>query len=89
MSRGERFEFGRNWAQFLAVLDEERIHVAERALQQMLAKLRDRTDICSNNWQSRSHRLQHGDAHRFVTRGQREHVRLGARVGGGWPRQRH
>jgi 2-polyprenyl-6-hydroxyphenyl methylase/3-demethylubiquinone-9 3-methyltransferase len=36
VARGERFEFGGNWARFLAVLDEERIAAAERALQQML-----------------------------------------------------
>lgn len=42
VSRGERFEFGRNWARFLAVLDEKRIGAAERALQEMLE--RDRLD---------------------------------------------
>jgi cyclopropane fatty-acyl-phospholipid synthase-like methyltransferase len=42
VSHGERFEFGRNWARFLAVLDEERIAAAERALQEMLE--RDRLD---------------------------------------------
>ena len=36
VARGERFEFGRNWARFLEVLDEERISSAERALQAML-----------------------------------------------------
>jgi SAM-dependent methyltransferase len=36
VDRGERFEFGRNWAGFLAVLNEERITAAEQALQQML-----------------------------------------------------
>ena len=36
VARGERFEFGRNWTQFLQVLDEERITSAERALQAML-----------------------------------------------------
>jgi 2-polyprenyl-3-methyl-5-hydroxy-6-metoxy-1,4-benzoquinol methylase len=36
VARGERFEFGRNWAAFLSVLDEQRIAVAERALQEML-----------------------------------------------------
>lgn len=36
IARGERFEFGRNWARFLAVLDEDRIAAAEHALQQML-----------------------------------------------------
>ena len=33
---GERFEFGQNWALFLAVLDEERIRVAEASLKRML-----------------------------------------------------
>jgi SAM-dependent methyltransferase len=36
VSRGERFEFGHNWARFLSVLDEPRIQAAERALQEML-----------------------------------------------------
>lgn len=36
ISRGERFEFGSNWARFLSVLDEQRIVAAERALQEML-----------------------------------------------------
>jgi 2-polyprenyl-6-hydroxyphenyl methylase/3-demethylubiquinone-9 3-methyltransferase len=36
VARGERFEFGRNWARFLQVLDEARITAAERALQAML-----------------------------------------------------
>ena len=36
VARGERFEFGSNWARFLEVLDEERILSAERALQDML-----------------------------------------------------
>lgn len=40
VARGERFEFGRNWARFLAVLDERRIHAAERGLQQMLRRPR-------------------------------------------------
>lgn len=33
---GERFEFGKNWAAFLAVLDDERIAKAEESLKQML-----------------------------------------------------
>jgi 2-polyprenyl-6-hydroxyphenyl methylase/3-demethylubiquinone-9 3-methyltransferase len=33
---GERFEFGSNWARYLTVLDESRIVLAERALQDML-----------------------------------------------------
>jgi 2-polyprenyl-3-methyl-5-hydroxy-6-metoxy-1,4-benzoquinol methylase len=36
VARGQRFEFGENWARFLAVLDEDRIAAAERALQEML-----------------------------------------------------
>ena len=34
---GERFAFGRNWAAFLAVLDDNRIHSAEQSLRTMLA----------------------------------------------------
>ena len=33
---GERFEFGKNWSHFLAVLDEERIVKAEQSLRLML-----------------------------------------------------
>ena len=40
VARGERFEFGRNWARFLSVLDEPRILAAESALQQMLRRPR-------------------------------------------------
>lgn len=36
VAAGERFEFGRNWANFLAVLDEERIASAEASLREML-----------------------------------------------------
>jgi 2-polyprenyl-3-methyl-5-hydroxy-6-metoxy-1,4-benzoquinol methylase len=36
VARGDRFEFGSNWARFLTVLDEERIATAERALREML-----------------------------------------------------
>ena len=36
VARGDRFEFGKNWAAFLSVLDEQRIVAAERALQEML-----------------------------------------------------
>ena len=36
VERGERFEFGKNWARFLAVLDEERIDEACKSLQAML-----------------------------------------------------
>jgi 2-polyprenyl-3-methyl-5-hydroxy-6-metoxy-1,4-benzoquinol methylase len=36
IARGERFEFGQNWSQFLASIDEERIQQAESSLKQML-----------------------------------------------------
>lgn len=36
ISRGERFEFGANWAQFLNVLNDERINLAEQSLLNML-----------------------------------------------------
>lgn len=36
VSRGERFEFGANWAQFLSVLNDERIALAEQSLINML-----------------------------------------------------
>lgn len=36
IARGERFEFGGNWASFLSVLDDDRIAAAERGLQRML-----------------------------------------------------
>jgi 2-polyprenyl-6-hydroxyphenyl methylase/3-demethylubiquinone-9 3-methyltransferase len=36
VARGERFEFGENWARFLAVLDDARIAEAERSLREML-----------------------------------------------------
>lgn len=36
LHRGERFEFGANWASFLRVLDDERIAEAERSLGGML-----------------------------------------------------
>jgi SAM-dependent methyltransferase len=34
--RGERFKFGENWANFLRVLDESRIHEAENSLKEFL-----------------------------------------------------
>jgi 2-polyprenyl-6-hydroxyphenyl methylase/3-demethylubiquinone-9 3-methyltransferase len=37
IATGERFEFGRNWARFLSVLDDERIAEAEGSLRRMLA----------------------------------------------------
>jgi 2-polyprenyl-6-hydroxyphenyl methylase/3-demethylubiquinone-9 3-methyltransferase len=36
ITRGERFEFGRNWSRFLDVLDDERIARAEESLKEML-----------------------------------------------------
>lgn len=36
VSAGERFEFGKNWSAFLAVLDDERIAKAEESLREML-----------------------------------------------------
>ena len=36
IARGERFEFGANWAQFLNVLNDERIALAEQSLRNML-----------------------------------------------------
>ncbi len=36
VAKGKRFEFGKNWQKFLAVLDKERISQAELSLKQML-----------------------------------------------------
>lgn len=36
VASGERFEFGKNWAAFLSVLDDERIATAEQSLKTML-----------------------------------------------------
>ncbi|MHB1075496.1 class I SAM-dependent methyltransferase [Thiobacillus sp.] len=36
VDKGERFEFGANWAQFLNVLNDERIELAEQSLRTML-----------------------------------------------------
>ena len=36
VASGERFEFGKNWAAFLSVLDDERIATAEASLRSML-----------------------------------------------------
>jgi 2-polyprenyl-6-hydroxyphenyl methylase/3-demethylubiquinone-9 3-methyltransferase len=44
VARGERFEFGGNWASFLSVLDEDRIVAAERGLPRMLQA--ERLDDC-------------------------------------------
>src|SRR3954447_19511694 len=38
VSRGERFEFGKNWNRFLKGLNEERIQAAETSLKQMLCE---------------------------------------------------
>ena len=38
VQRGERFEFGQNWQDFLTTLDDERITVAETSLKEMLSK---------------------------------------------------
>jgi 2-polyprenyl-6-hydroxyphenyl methylase/3-demethylubiquinone-9 3-methyltransferase len=40
IASGERFAFGRNWARFLTVLDEERVAAAERGLQALLGDAR-------------------------------------------------
>jgi 2-polyprenyl-6-hydroxyphenyl methylase/3-demethylubiquinone-9 3-methyltransferase len=34
---GERFRFGRNWARYCTVLNDDRLHEAERSLREMLA----------------------------------------------------
>ncbi|MFV0387771.1 MAG: class I SAM-dependent methyltransferase [Pyrinomonadaceae bacterium] len=36
VEKGERFEFGKNWSQFISLLDEERILTAENSLKEML-----------------------------------------------------
>jgi 2-polyprenyl-6-hydroxyphenyl methylase/3-demethylubiquinone-9 3-methyltransferase len=36
IARGERFQFGQNWSQFLPAIDEERIQQAEKSLKEML-----------------------------------------------------
>src|SRR5947199_120140 len=36
VTRGERFEFGKNWSRFLDVLDDERIRESEASLKRML-----------------------------------------------------
>lgn len=36
IAKGERFEFGKNWSQFLELLNEERILKAEQSLREML-----------------------------------------------------
>ena len=38
VQRGERFEFGQNWREFLKTLDDERIAIAESSLKEMLGK---------------------------------------------------
>src|SRR5712691_837198 len=36
VAQGKRFEFGKNWSQFLTVLDDKRIAQAEQSLKEML-----------------------------------------------------
>lgn len=36
IARGDRFQFGQNWSQFLPVIDQERIELAETSLKNML-----------------------------------------------------
>lgn len=36
IARGERFQFGQNWSQFLSSIDDERIQQAEKSLKDML-----------------------------------------------------
>ena len=38
VSSGQRFEFGRNWARFLQLLDDDRIRAAEESLTDMLGR---------------------------------------------------
>jgi len=40
VARGERFEFGKNWTRFLAVVDDDRIEQATRSLSEMLGRPR-------------------------------------------------
>jgi 2-polyprenyl-6-hydroxyphenyl methylase/3-demethylubiquinone-9 3-methyltransferase len=40
VARGERFEFGKNWTRFLAVVDEERVEQATGSLSEMLRRRR-------------------------------------------------
>ena len=53
-ARGDRFEFGKNWSQFLELLDANRISEAEASLKQMLdvESLEGRSfiDIGSGKW---------------------------------------
>jgi 2-polyprenyl-6-hydroxyphenyl methylase/3-demethylubiquinone-9 3-methyltransferase len=37
VAHGERFEFGKNWIRFLAVLNDERIEEAKKSLKAMLS----------------------------------------------------
>lgn len=38
IGKGERFKFGENWAKFLLILNDVRIHVAEQSLSDMLGR---------------------------------------------------
>ena len=40
VARGERFEFGKNWTRFLAVVDDERVEQATGSLSEMLRRRR-------------------------------------------------
>jgi 2-polyprenyl-6-hydroxyphenyl methylase/3-demethylubiquinone-9 3-methyltransferase len=40
VARGERFEFGKNWARFLGLVDDQRIALAELSLGEMLGRAR-------------------------------------------------
>ena len=40
VARGDRFEFGKNWTRFLAVVDDDRIEQATRSLSEMLGRPR-------------------------------------------------
>src|SRR5436309_15938591 len=46
IDRGKRFEFGKNWSQFLTLIDEERISVAEQSLKEML----EVDDLCGKSF---------------------------------------
>jgi len=40
VASGERFEFGKNWAEFLKLLNDDRIRIAEESVQDMLESKR-------------------------------------------------
>src|SRR5687767_7895435 len=45
VKRGERFQFGKNWRNFLSHLDAERISNAEKSLEFFLGSLKNKTFI--------------------------------------------